>query len=247
MESIKQNMAEMSAMFNSRMEQFEADLHRNAPSSQSSVAEDFAAFRSFAIAALNCLQKQVDLLSRGAERQEMRSRRRILLLHGVVEQKDEVAAEVVLRVVSEQLKIVGLSRHDISRAHRIGQHSNDKPRPILVKFCDVAIRDKIWFAKTLLRGSGVTLSEFLIPGRHKLFMEARKRFGLSKCWSRDGNIYVMSPSGNKLRVNCIAELDKIPVSASTPTAAASATSTQIAGPSVPKVQDKTRRRLPAKK
>ena len=57
--------------------------------------------------------------------------------------------------------------------------------------------NQVWFAKTKLRDAMVTQSEFLTRSRQKTFLEARKRFGISKCWTRDDIIYVITPEGTR--------------------------------------------------
>ncbi|CAG4930217.1 unnamed protein product [Colias eurytheme] len=94
----------------------------------------------------------------------------------------------------------------------MGRSNSDRPRPIVVKFKDISLKRKIWSAKKDLKGSGITLSEFLTKSRHDLFMAARKRFGVERCWTRDGNIFLIGPDGNRHQINAPADLDDIPVS-----------------------------------
>uniref|UniRef100_A0A2A4ITX7 Uncharacterized protein n=1 Tax=Heliothis virescens TaxID=7102 RepID=A0A2A4ITX7_HELVI len=141
---------------------------------------------------------------------EMRGRRGILLLHGVSEVKDEDTAKVTAGIVKDRFKIQGFTVNDIKRCHRMGRSaSTSKPRPILFKLRDVAVRDNIWFDKTKLKGTGITISEFLTKSRHDVFMAARKRFGVTKCWTRDGCVYVLAPDGTRHRVTTSAELSSL--------------------------------------
>lgn len=141
---------------------------------------------------------------------EMHSRRKILLLHGVVEVKGENLVEVISNVIKTHLKLDGFNASDIKRCHRMGRPTAPhKHRPILVKFQQVVMRDKIWFAKTKLKGSGITASEFLTKSRHDVFMAAREKFGVTKCWTREGCVYVLSTDGERHRVVTMADLNKI--------------------------------------
>ncbi|XP_026745500.1 uncharacterized protein LOC113506863 [Trichoplusia ni] len=89
----------------------------------------------------------------------------------------------------------------VRRCHRMGRNNNgSKPRPILLKLRDVEVRDRIWFEKTKLKGSGITLSEFLTKTRHDAFMMAREKFGISNCWTRRGEVFVLGADGTKRRV-----------------------------------------------
>lgn len=195
-----------------RMEYFEGELQKNhttqAPNI-SSLAAEYASFKEFTMNTLRALQSQIELTARSIDQLEMRGRRKILLLHGVPEEQNENTAAVVMRVVTGNLKVQQLSRDDISRCHRMGRSSSNRPRPILFKLRDVVVRDKIWFAKTNLKNSGITLSEFLTKARHEVFMKARQCFGVTKCWTREGNVYVVGPDGDRHRINWLGDLNAI--------------------------------------
>lgn len=214
MDSVKNSLSDLVELFASRMSAFEAELQKapTTPATTSSLATEFQTFRSFIMAALESLQQQVELLSRDVDRLEMRGWRKMLLVHNVAEANKEDASAVVLNVINAQLKLAGVSGGDIKRCHRVGRSADNKTRPILVKFADVTVRDKVWFSKTNLKGSGVTLSEFLTRERHAAFMEARERHSISKCWTRDGFVFVLTPDGVRHQITTLAELNKIPCS-----------------------------------
>ncbi|KAJ0169558.1 hypothetical protein K1T71_014743 [Dendrolimus kikuchii] len=180
MDAIQEAMTQLSATFAERMDTLESELHKGSATSTttSALATDFYNFKTFIVKSLRALQEQIDLIQQSVDQVEMRSRRKILLLHGVPEKAQENTAAVVTSIISERLKL------NINRCHRIGKSTSSKPRPILLKLTDVAIRSKIWSAKTQLKGSGVTLSEFLTKYRHDLFMRARQEFGISKSAGR---------------------------------------------------------------
>ncbi|CAG4930360.1 unnamed protein product [Colias eurytheme] len=204
----------MEETFNKRMAEFQKDL-QNASSSptagpHSQLRTEFAAFRSLVLAQLHSLQAQVDLLMKISDEQEMRSRRKFLLLHGVAEDKNEKPSSIV-ELLSNHLGIPDLADDVISRCHRIGLLKEDKPRPILIKFCDIHTKNNVWASKAKLKGSGITLSEFLTKRRHEIFMAARKRHGISRCWTRGGQIVVIAPDGSRHRVECMDDVVAIPV------------------------------------
>ncbi|CAG4993071.1 unnamed protein product [Colias eurytheme] len=225
MESIKQSMEDMTSIFNKRMADFQLELqnNHNPPAScspTSKLAAEFESFRTFVISSLQCLQSQIDMLSRLLDQQEMRSRRKILLFHGVTESDKEDLYATVSNIISQKLNISSIDKNSMVRCNRLGQVSGDKPRPIVVKFCDIRVRDSVWSAKTHLKKSGITLSEFLTKGRHEAFMAARDRFGVAHCWTREGFIYIRPKDGSKHRITCLSELEAIP---SCPVAPVSAT------------------------
>ncbi|XP_045496932.1 uncharacterized protein LOC123695208 [Colias croceus] len=212
MESISQKMAEMTEMFTYKMDEFQRDLKNNNSATRipsEKLASEFHVFRTFVMSSLSCLQSQVNLLNQLYDQQEMRSRRKMLLIHGVTESKDENPSECVSKLISDHLELATIVPEVFSRCHRMGVAKTDKPRPILVKFQDAKIRNQVWLAKTKLKGTAITLSEFLTKCRHEVFMAARKKFGVSKCWTKDGSIFVINADGVRQRISTIADIEAL--------------------------------------
>ncbi|CAG4930025.1 unnamed protein product [Colias eurytheme] len=220
MDSLQQSIESMTNMFTTRMAEFENTLKRTnaepASNANSSLEAEFTEFRNFVLSSLKHLHTQVNLLFKLCDHQEMRSRKKILLMHGLPEVDQENTSDVVVQCVRSHLKISEFSSVNITRCHRIGRTGLDKPRPILVKLSDLSIRNKLWFGKTSLKSTGITISEFLTKGRHEVFLAARKHFGINKCWTRDGCVIVLDPKGVKRQVTCMADLHSITKSASEP-------------------------------
>ncbi|KAL0879001.1 hypothetical protein ABMA27_003981 [Loxostege sticticalis] len=212
--SLQQAMTEMQANFLSQMAEFQRSLEQATPSTTvAALAVDFSNFKKFVLASLSNLRRQADILHQQCDRLEMQGRRKMLLVHGVAEAQGEDTSAVVLKLALERLQIP-LSTDAMSRSHRMGRPTKTKTRPILVKFRCMADRDKFWFAKTALKGSGITISEFLTKPRHDTFLEARKRVGISKCWTRNGIIVVTAADGSHHRITSMAELTTIVPTAS---------------------------------
>lgn len=212
MEAINRTVADMTELFNQRMAEFEQALEKTpctTTTTTSGLAAEYATFRTFIVQALGTLQQQVGILAQSLDNMEMRGRRKILLLHGVPEKQEEETAQVVVQIVKQHFKLDLTS--GIKRCHRMGRSSTHKPRPILFKVHDMALRDKIWFGKTNLKGSGLTVSEFLTKSRHNVFMAARDRFGVTQCWTREGTVFVLDSKGSRHRVTSFAELNTIPL------------------------------------
>ncbi|XP_063388180.1 uncharacterized protein LOC134674061 [Cydia fagiglandana] len=192
MDSVKQSIDEMTKNFNEQMATFQSQLEKTAPTNPTAslLAAEFSAFKNFTIKALETLQSQVKLLAKQVDQQEMRTRRKMLLFHGVAEAKDENTSERVLELLKKHLKS-DLALKDIARSHRMGRPRGNQSRCILVKFRDLSDRDTVWYAKTALKGTGITLSEFLTKPRHDVFMAARDRFGVRGCFTRDGSVFVI--------------------------------------------------------
>ncbi|KAM3958946.1 uncharacterized protein ACR2FA_007020 [Aphomia sociella] len=210
MESIQQSLEFMMKHFDDKMAAFQEDLQKASavPLTLTSLAADFNTFKSFITVTLGSLQKQIQLIAQQQDQIETRSRRKILLLHGIREGgSDNMTAEVV-KTIGERLNIP-ITAECIIRSHRMGRITSGKPRPILVKFGNIEIRDKVWFAKTGFKSSGITLSEFLTKRRHDAFVAARKHFGVSKCWTRDGYVVIDGSDGKRHRVDSVDEVKRI--------------------------------------
>lgn len=211
METLKQSMTEMMEHFNKQMTAFQQE-HSGSQASRpgtSKLEAEFSAFRGLITGALLNLQQQLEVLGQEVDKLDMRGRRKILLVHGVPDTKEEDTVAVVVRVVRERLNIPDFNTGDISRCHRMGRALPNASRPVLVKFQSSATKDRIWFSKKLLKGTGVTLSEFLTKRRHDAFMAARQRFGISKCWTRDGTVFVLGDDGTRHKVLSLADLSRI--------------------------------------
>lgn len=198
-------------MFQETMAEFEGKLLRSkSPASDvPALASEFAIFKAYVVKSLRTLQDQITILGNEVDNLEMRGRRKILLFHGVPEVSQEDTVDVVVKTVSEKLKQAGFTKAGISRCHRMGRATSDRPRPILCKLRDVMVRDQLWSSKTALKDTGVTLSEFLTKTRHETFMAARKRFGVARCWTRQGLVFVLGPDGVRHRISGIEGMNKI--------------------------------------
>ncbi|XP_059047818.1 uncharacterized protein LOC131843228 [Achroia grisella] len=210
MESLQQSMEQMMENFNTRMAAFQDGLDKAgaSPVSLASLASDFSRFKSLIGETLRNLQQQVRVIAQQQDRLEMNSRRKILLLHGICENSDSNLTVEVTKILAEKLKI-SIPTNRISRTHRMGRITSGKPRPILVKFHSIEDRNKVWMAKTGLKSSGITISEFLTKVRHEAFMNARKHFGVSKCWSHNGAVMIIGANGQKHRVCSVGEVNRL--------------------------------------
>ena len=212
MDSIKQSIDDLALHFNTTMGEFQKNLSTAIPATSptSNLAAQFSSFRTFILSSLENLQLQVKCLSEQQDRLEMLSRKKILLVHGLKETKSEDITKEIVESLSHHLHMPDLNIVDISRCHRIGSSKGDKHRAVLIKFKQLSVRNQVWYAKTKLKGSGITLSEFLTKTRHDAFMAARHRVGLSNCWTKDGVVFVIGPDGSRHRISSRLELNSIP-------------------------------------
>lgn len=219
MDAIKRSMSEMNERFVTRMNEFQNSLQNSTLASNptpniANIAAEFTAFRSFVLTALEELQLQVQVLSRKYDDLEMRSRRRILLVHGIPESKTEKITSLITQTLGNHFKIPELTEGEFNRCHRLGKIRTDgKPRAVLIKFSDISLRNKLWSSKSTLKNTGITLSEFLTKERHEVFIAARHRFGISKCWTQNGQVVVMGPDGTRNHIHSINDINSLASSA----------------------------------
>lgn len=113
--------------------------------------------------------------------------------------------ENVSEVVTTKIR-VEVKKSDFNFCYRLGSKKQDanKPRPIVVSFCQRWLRDKIFYGKRALKGKQILFTEMLTDGNLKLFREARKQFGNS-CWTNRGLVYVLK-NGARTQVTSMNQL-----------------------------------------
>lgn len=206
------NLDKMAKMFEEKMAEFQADLNqastsRKNPNSIAALNTEFLNFKTFVYNGLTVLRAEMEALHNRVDRIEMRFRRKMLLVHGIPEQQNEDTCAVVVSTLSTKCKIHSLSASSIAASYRLGKQvpRNTNPRPIVVKFSDATVRTALWKSKVALKGTKVTLSEFLTKSRHDVFVAARLKFGVTNCWTLDGTIHVKTPDGRRHRLETMTE------------------------------------------
>ena len=143
---------------------------------------------------IKCLQERMSFLEnkngeieQQIDRQEQYSRRNYLLIHGIEERRHEVTDEVVIRTIKSEMDI-DIDVKDIDRTHRIGAKSENKRRPITVKFGRYLERRKVFNSKKRLKSKNLSITERLIKLRTRKLKAARDKYGFRNIWTVDGKI-----------------------------------------------------------
>ncbi|CAH2034505.1 unnamed protein product, partial [Iphiclides podalirius] len=100
MEDVKSALKNMSEKFTAQMARFEARQESNTP-----LAAEFQEFKSFVLTALSTLHCQIEMVVQDVEQQEIRSRRKMLLLHGLQEVKGENLEVAVVKLAKDKLSV----------------------------------------------------------------------------------------------------------------------------------------------
>lgn len=211
-EQLVKSMDELSSMFNTRMVEFEKNLQPPGYTATNptvkALAAEFNTFKTFIWNSLGILKSQVELVALGLDRLETQSRRKVLLFHGIKEDKDEDILKKIMYVLTSQMKLSDSKPDSIESCHRLGV-KRESARPILVRFTNMQARSTVWKAKTSLKGTKTTVTEFLTKSRQEVFVAARGHFGMKKCWSADGVVVILLPDKSRKKVTSMSELKKL--------------------------------------
>lgn len=206
---VSKNMESFLSTFTERMSKYEIDLKSAKASANTpdiaALAKDFSEFKSFVLSCFDMLKSQLDFLSRGLDKHEMGTRRKVLLIHGVPEATEEDPGDTIRSILQQKIDASSECLSDIRVTHRLGAKGT-KTRPILVRFSTLKARQEVWELKKKLKGTGITASEFLTKPRHDVFIAARKHFGMENVWSTDGRIVLLLPDKKRVKVECMSEL-----------------------------------------
>lgn len=208
------NLEDLEKLFQSRMQEYEDKLQKVAAGTApvhtdlAPLSSEFNDFKKFAWKAIALIKSQIYLLSMGQDRLETSSRRKVLLLHGVPEKQNENVQDTVLHVLADKMALTDVTLANIAVCHRLGA-ARGKTRPILVRFVAMEHRHLVWDNKTSLKGSGITVSEFLTKMRHQAFTTARQHFGIKNCWTVEGKILVLLPDKTRRKIESMAEVQEL--------------------------------------
>ena len=155
------------------------------------------------------LKRQVKTLQVQIEDQQQYSRRNCILIHGIPENESEDTDKLVMDVFTDRLGII-LGIQDIDRSHRLGpsvrvlaprtDQDTVKVRPIIVKFVSYRVRQLVMKSRRNLKGSKMSITEFLIKSRQSLLKEVQQKVGLKNAWSADGKIFAKR-GDNIIKIN----------------------------------------------
>lgn len=215
-----------------RLAQFESELTeiKGNPGNNKveALSKEFHDFKTFAVEMFSLLRQQISKLKISIDRLETKNRNDSLLLKGLPEKQDENVYQTVVDLIGGKLNIQDFNAQSIRTCYRLGQKQSGTTRSILITFYDCRTRSQIWKNKTKLKGTSVSLSEFLTKSRQLLFTEARRILGVRNCWTQDGCVIIKNKSGVKLKIFDQSDLNSVANSVSE----TSSTSVPIPGQSV---------------
>ena len=123
---------------------------------------------------LKCYENKMLQLEDQQDEHERRDRRDDVLLYDVPELANETiyTCERKIKEVVNDVVPDLLSESDIVRAHRVGQKSGNKPRPLIVKLARTTKKMAIQAARADFRVKGIGVSGDLTPKQRDMVRQA---------------------------------------------------------------------------
>ena len=153
--------------------------------------------------------RKIKILEDKLDDQEQRSRNQCLLFHGVEENQDENTDMKIIELCRNYLG-TDIDDSSIARSHRLGPRKeagkpttrknkkDEKPRPIIARFNNFKVRQKLFSSKKMLKGKPFSITENLTKTRMDLLRKANEKLGKGKCWTQEGRIF--TKVGNYFKV-----------------------------------------------
>lgn len=252
LEDVLEAQRSIEATLLKKMGDFEAQLSASAPQasvtpnsrSLSRLEEGFHNFKAEVISILSLLRQQVISLTKVIDIIETRHRRKAILVNGVPEDVKNNLCGSVCTILQDKLHLPTVIPEKVTACHRIGTLIEGKCRPVLIRFAEVSLKTAIWDKKSGLKGSSYSIAEFLTRHRQNIFLRARKRFGMQRCWTLNGNVVVRLKDGTRQRIFSEQDLAGLAEAEDEPQAvepSARTTATAAASPEQPRRLKRTNR------
>ncbi|KAL4706430.1 hypothetical protein ACJJTC_010913, partial [Scirpophaga incertulas] len=169
--------------------------HNTQKDTVSKIAEEFRMFKELTFEMFKLLRTQISECMNLNDISETRHRQNALVFLGVPEVEKEDCRRLILDTIHNNMGLKDLTESSIQSCHRLGIKNKEHHRPIVVWFSHYQARASVWKAKTHLKGSKVSLREFLTKTRQLVFSKARSHFGMRSCWTMDGVINIKTSDG----------------------------------------------------
>ena len=212
LDSLKEEIRGLKDCFQQKVEELEGRVFE-AENKIEKVQADFAAEKKRNESLRNQVRQQDRLLKENESQLndlQQYSRRWNLRIYRVPEAAGETAEDCSRKVCAVFTDKVGITTRpaDIEVAHRTGQKSSDKPRPILVRFVDRKKRDTVIANRRKLKNKGTVIDEDLTHANYQLSTRAYKHSATMSVWSSNGKVLARLKNGHVLRLTIHMDLDE---------------------------------------
>lgn len=196
----------------SKMSEFEHQLQAQTTGGKpdlEKLTKEFYEFKNLVSTMFCSMNSQIQSLTSQVDSLDNFQRRDALLFSGISETENEDCIASVLNIINGNMNLPDVHPRSIYTCHRLGGKSTDRSRPILVRFTNIYTRNSVWSVKKTLKTTSVVISEFLTRTRQAIFTQARKHFGITRCWSQGGNIFIKLPDNERKRVASAQDLERL--------------------------------------
>lgn len=144
---------------------------------------------------------------------EQYGRRWNLRLFNVTEKQGETADDVARKACSVFTDLVGVATtaNDLEACHRVGRvtEGGKRPRAILVRFSNRALRDKVLASRKKLKEKKVSIGEDLTAENARLCYTAYKHSASLQSWTVNGKVFAKIKNGKTLRLQYGTDVDRL--------------------------------------
>ena len=143
---------------------------------------------------------------------EQYSRRSNVRIRGLVDSGPKETTVETEKLVMNFLKFklgMNIAVSDIDIAHRLGRHSKDGDRPVIVKFASRKTKIITLSLRRKLKGTRYLISEDLTAQNHRLLQQTRDLECVHQCWSKEGRVFAKNKEGDIIEVKTSVTVDEL--------------------------------------
>lgn len=157
--------------------------------------DEFYSFKGIVSSMLSLMQQQISDCVKNIDAINTHHRKKALIFNGIPESNKDDLQQEVLSLLHGKMGLTSINSSSLKQCFRLGVQQSNRPRPVVVFFYDHQCKVQVWNMKSKLKGSTISLGEFLTKVRQSIYKCARKHFGMRNVWSLDGVIYIKHPEG----------------------------------------------------
>lgn len=159
------------------------------------------------------LREQLNTVQSKQNDAEQYDRRWNVRVFNAAERQGETAADCGKRcaeIFTERLGVPTVET-DIEAAHRVGtvDAAKKRPRPIIIRFHNRALRDKVLANRKRLKGQGISIAEDLTPANYKLERAAYRHSATMATWTVNGKIFAKLKTGKNIQIKYGENVDDV--------------------------------------
>lgn len=143
---------------------------------------------------VNIVESEKKNATTKCEQLEQHAKLKQLRIYGIPENTGENLKMTVDNIFNSKLNLKNMKMDD---CYRIGTSTDNKTRPVIVKFENMQQRNMVYFNKKKLKGSKIAITEELVKSTYELLLFAKENIGKDKVWTIGGRI-ITKTNGTKV-------------------------------------------------